>query len=155
MGSVNVSIDYAVNVMKFGHVDPGSTQVVVDNTLLQGGIVSGLYLALPGEADWLKTSVYYLGCLVGCMLGGWIAEKVGRIKVIALGAIWGVFGASLQCSAQNSDWMICGKDCQVKRCEHSAERQTARLINGIGTGMLNVIVPVWVCSHRPDYQAIC
>ena len=40
MGSVNVSIDYAVNVMKFGHVDPDSTQVTVDNTLLQGGIVS-------------------------------------------------------------------------------------------------------------------
>ena len=38
MGSVNVSIDYAVNVMKFGHVKDG--QVVVDNTLLQGGIVS-------------------------------------------------------------------------------------------------------------------
>jgi hypothetical protein len=43
------------------------------------------------------------------MLGGWIAEKVGRIKVIALGSIWGVFGASLQCSAMNADWMICGK----------------------------------------------
>ncbi|KAL2050899.1 hypothetical protein ABVK25_008797 [Lepraria finkii] len=116
MGSVNVSIDYAVNVMKFGHVAPNSTQVVVDNTLLQGGI----------------TSVYYLGCLVGCLVGGWIAEKVGRIKVIALGSIWGVFGASLQCSAQNSNWMIC-----------------ARLINGIGTGMLNVIVPVWSTETAP------
>ena len=40
MGSVNVSIDYAVYVMKFGHVKPNSLQVVVDNTLLQGGIVS-------------------------------------------------------------------------------------------------------------------
>lgn len=40
MGSVNVSIDYAVHRMKFGHVEPNTTQVVVDNTLLQGGIVS-------------------------------------------------------------------------------------------------------------------
>ena len=39
MGSVNVSIDYAVNVMKLGHVEPGTTQVVTDNSLLQGGIV--------------------------------------------------------------------------------------------------------------------
>ncbi|MCJ1373893.1 hypothetical protein MMC20_005123 [Loxospora ochrophaea] len=116
MGSVNVSIDYAVNVMKFGHVTPGTTQVVTDNTLLQGGI----------------TSVYYLGCLVGCLLGGWIAEKVGRIKVIALGSLWGVVGATLQCSAQSSDWMIC-----------------ARLVNGIGTGMLNVIVPVWSTETAP------
>ena len=40
MGSVNVSIDYAVNVMKLGHVEPGTTQVVTDRTLMQGGIVS-------------------------------------------------------------------------------------------------------------------
>lgn len=40
MGSVTVSIDWAVNVMKLGHVEPGTTQVITDNTLLQGGIVS-------------------------------------------------------------------------------------------------------------------
>ena len=56
-----------------------------------------------------QIAVYYLGCLVGCLLGGWIAEKLGRIKVIALGSIWAVFGAALQCSAQNPTWMICGK----------------------------------------------
>ena len=39
MGSVNVSIDYAVNVMKLGHVEPGTSQVITDKTLLQGGIV--------------------------------------------------------------------------------------------------------------------
>lgn len=38
-----------------------------------------------------------------------MAEKMGRIKVIFIGAIWGVIGASLQTSAQNRDWMICGK----------------------------------------------
>ena len=89
--------------------------------------------------------MYYLGCLVGCLLGGWIAEKVGRIKVIALGSIWGVVGAALQTSAQNPDWMICGKYSQLIRARDYAYPQSvARLINGIGTGMLNVIVPVWV-----------
>lgn len=47
MGSVNASIDYVVNVMKFGHVEPGTLQVVVDNTLLEGGIVGRL--CLPSE----------------------------------------------------------------------------------------------------------
>ena len=51
VGSVNVSIDYAVNVMKFGHVEPGTTQVVSDNTLLQGGIVSPLHCSLRGQTD--------------------------------------------------------------------------------------------------------
>ena len=40
MGSVNVSIDYAVRVMKFGHVEPGTTQVETDSTIVEGGIVS-------------------------------------------------------------------------------------------------------------------
>ena len=56
-----------------------------------------------------QTSVYYLGTLVGCLVGGWVGEKVGRIKVIALGSVWGVVGASLQTSAMNADWMICGE----------------------------------------------
>lgn len=44
MGSVNVSIDYGVNRMKYGHIDPEAKQVVVDNSLLQGGIVGCLVL---------------------------------------------------------------------------------------------------------------
>lgn len=61
--------------------------------------------------DSTKVAVYYLGTLVGCMLGGWVGEKIGRIKVMALGSIWGVVGASLQTSAMNKEWMICGKTC--------------------------------------------
>ncbi|KAI9719950.1 MAG: hypothetical protein M1828_005988 [Chrysothrix sp. TS-e1954] len=122
MGSVNVSIDYAVNTMKFGHVEDG--QVVVDNTLLQGGI----------------NSVYYLGTLVGCFLGGWTGEKIGRIKTLGLACVWALIGASLQTSAQNHTWMIC-----------------ARLVNGVGTGILNVIVPVWAtetASHTSRGQFV-
>ncbi|KAG6901205.1 hypothetical protein C0995_015452, partial [Termitomyces sp. Mi166 len=52
---------------------------------------------------------------------------------MAIGGVWVVLGATLQCSAQNLVWMLC-----------------ARLINGIGTGHLNAIVPVWsaeVATH--------
>ncbi|GME44300.1 Ribosomal protein S6 [Neofusicoccum parvum] len=71
-------------------------------------------------------SVYYLGTLFGALLGGWVGDRAGRIKTIAFGAAWAIVGAALQCSAQNADWMIC-----------------ARAVNGIGTGILNAIVPVW------------
>ncbi len=110
MGGVNTAPDYYHNVMKFGHTDPISGAPVVDNTLLQGGIVS----------------IYYLGTLMGCLVGGSFGDRYGRIKTIGLGAGWAVIGAALQTSAQNHTWMIC-----------------ARLINGWGTGMLNAIVPVW------------
>ncbi|KAG9562987.1 general substrate transporter, partial [Aureobasidium melanogenum] len=109
MGGVNTSADYA-QLMGFGHVDEATGRVVVDDSLLQGGIVA----------------VYYLGTLFGAFLGGWVGDRVGRIRTIALGAIWAILGAALQCSAQNHVWMIC-----------------ARTVNGIGTGVLNAIVPVW------------
>ncbi|KAG6360977.1 hypothetical protein INS49_009196 [Diaporthe citri] len=105
MGGVNTAKDY-IELMGFGYKDSGV--VVITDSLLQGGIVS----------------VYYLGTLFGCLLGGWVGDKVGRITTIAFGALWAIVGAVLQCSSQNHEWMICA-------------------VNGIGTGILNAIVPVW------------
>ncbi|KAL2060873.1 hypothetical protein VTL71DRAFT_8925 [Oculimacula yallundae] len=115
MGGVNNAKHY-IELMGFGYVDAVDNTPVITNSLLQGGIVA----------------VYYLGTLVGALAGGWVGEKIGRIKTIALGAAWGVFGACLQCSAMGSTWMIC-----------------ARLINGVGTGILNAIVPVWATESVP------
>ncbi|KAK8022113.1 hypothetical protein PG993_012880, partial [Apiospora rasikravindrae] len=109
MGGVNNAKDY-IDLMGFGHVDPITNTPIITDSLLQGGIVS----------------VYYLGTLCGCLFGGWIGDKLGRIKTIAVGAAWAIIGATLQCSAMNHNWMIC-----------------ARFVNGIGTGILNAIVPVW------------
>lgn len=93
MGGVNNSKDY-IETMGFGYtkVINGQNTPVVTNGLLQGGIVA----------------VYYLGTLFGALLGGWTGDKVGRIKTIAFGATWAIFGAALQCSAQNHTWMIFG-----------------------------------------------
>ena len=94
MGGVNNAKDY-IDTMGFGYtatINGSPNTPVITNTLLQGGIVS----------------VYYLGTLLGALLGGWVGEKIGRIRTIALGALWGVLGASLQTSAQNHNWMICG-----------------------------------------------
>ncbi|KAI9811426.1 MAG: hypothetical protein M1827_005409 [Pycnora praestabilis] len=117
MGSVNVSVDYT-NLMGLGYTKyvDGQASVVTTNTLRQGGIVA----------------VYYVGTLLGALVGGWIGEKVGRIKVIAFGSAWAIFGAALQTSAQNHTWMI-----------------FARLITGFGTGQLNVIIPVWATETAP------
>ncbi|KAI4115826.1 MAG: hypothetical protein LQ345_003660 [Seirophora villosa] len=109
MAGVNNASDY-YTLMGFGYQDPETKDPVITNSILQGGIVS----------------VYYLGTLIGALSGGWFGDKYGRIKTIALGAAWGILGATLQCSSQNHSWMIC-----------------ARLINGFGTGILNAIVPVW------------
>jgi MFS family permease len=74
-----------------------------NNPALLGGIVA----------------VYYAGCLIGALIGGWIGDRIGRIKTVVVGSAIAVVGAALQCSAQNVPWMIC-----------------ARIITGIGTGHL-------------------
>lgn len=92
MAGVNNSKDY-IDRMGFGHttMKDGMLTPVVTDSLLQGGIVS----------------VYYLGTLCGALLGGWVGDRIGRIKTIAVGCSWAVLGAALQCSAMNYNWMIC------------------------------------------------
>lgn len=90
--------------------DGGRVQATVTRSTVQGGIVSA----------------YYLGTLIGCLLGGWIGDKLGRKKTIYVGCAWIFVGAPLQAAAQNFEWMI-----------------VARVITGCGTGHLNAIVPVW------------
>ncbi|CZT20281.1 related to sugar transport protein STP1 [Ramularia collo-cygni] len=109
MGGVNNAPDY-ISLMGIGYTDPLTHTPIITHSLLQGGIVS----------------VYYLGTLAGCLLGGWTGDRIGRIKTIAFGAAWAILGAALQTSAQGANWMI-----------------GARAVNGIGTGVLNAIVPVW------------
>lgn len=72
--------------------------------------------------------------MFGCFLGGTIGDDYGRIKGIALGAAIGIVGAALQCTAQNVPWMC-----------------VARIVNGLGTGVLNAVVPVWV-RNPPWYS---
>lgn len=88
MGGVNTSYNY-YTTMGFGHRGPDG-QPVVDDSLLQGGIVS----------------VYYLGTLVGCLAGGLLGDKIGRTRSILIGALVAIVGATLQTSAMNHVWMI-------------------------------------------------
>jgi len=47
--------------------------------------------------------------LIGALTGGWLGDRYGRITTLGFGCIWTIFGAILQASAQNADWMFCGK----------------------------------------------
>jgi len=90
MGGVNGNRNYA-QTMGFGDWDESKGLVNVAKPLLQGGIV--------GQSQ---------GTLFGAFLGGWFGDRYGRIKTIALASAWAIVGATLQCSAQNANWMFCG-----------------------------------------------
>ncbi|KAL8792196.1 MAG: hypothetical protein Q9195_005218 [Heterodermia aff. obscurata] len=95
MGSVNVSIDYAVNVMKLGHVEPGTKQVITDRTLLQGGIIIPLLFLfaiiwlMPESPRWLvkvgreDEARYILGRLRGEDASGLAEAEFQDIRNVA------------------------------------------------------------------------
>ncbi|KAK9360057.1 hypothetical protein V1504DRAFT_434244 [Lipomyces starkeyi] len=95
--------------MGFGYLDADGTVHVTDSAK-QGGIVA----------------IYYFGTLIGCFIGGYLGDRIGRINSIGVGSVWAMIGAMLQATAQNAKWM-----------------SFARILNGVGTGILNTIVPVW------------
>ncbi|CCM00853.1 uncharacterized protein FIBRA_02896 [Fibroporia radiculosa] len=140
MGGVNTAPDY-VRVMQLGYSTyqgPSEGYVVtITEPTKQGGIVS----------------IYYLGTLIGCLIAGVLGDRQD----------WAY--------QDNDDWqsvgprrchppMLCAKRRVVRQREMrlSATRDAepvsrmlcARVVNGIGTGFLNAIVPVWsaeVASH--------
>ncbi|KAF8890561.1 general substrate transporter [Mucidula mucida] len=120
MGGVNTSPDY-VETMGLGYSKYEGESEGYVVTITQSARQGGI------------VSIYYLGTLIGCLIAGITGDRLGRLKTMMIGCFWVLLGAALQCSSQNLAWMLC-----------------ARVINGIGTGYLNAIVPVWsaeVATH--------
>ncbi|GAA5942498.1 hypothetical protein JCM1841_000514 [Sporobolomyces salmonicolor] len=112
MGGVNDSPDY-VRTVGIGLYPSGK----ITSTVHQGGIVS----------------VYYLGCIFGCFIGGWIADRWGRINGVFGGAFFALIGGALQSASQSSNFII-----------------VARVVAGLGTGALTGIVPVYCSEVSPS-----
>jgi sugar porter (SP) family MFS transporter len=117
MGGVNASPNY-VPVVGIGLPDG-----TVTNTLHQGGIVS----------------IYYLGAIFGAFAGGWLADRIGRINGLFVGAVIACIGGALQAGSTSSDFIL-----------------VARVITGVGTGALTAITPVYIsecssASHRGGF----
>ncbi|MCJ1304698.1 hypothetical protein MMC08_007511 [Hypocenomyce scalaris] len=105
MSGVNISPSY-IDLMQIGDGATGT----ITNASKQGGLVA----------------IYYLGTLVGALMGGALSDRIGRNKAIIFGGFWGLLGSSLQVAAQNSNWMLC-----------------ARILAGVGTGVISAVIPVW------------
>ncbi|WVW79773.1 hypothetical protein I302_101743 [Kwoniella bestiolae CBS 10118] len=71
-------------------------------------------------------AIYYAGSLFGGLVGGYLGDKIGRVKTVIFGCMVGIIGAALQASSMGFTWMC-----------------IARVISGFGTGHLNAIIPVW------------
>ncbi|THZ38375.1 general substrate transporter [Aureobasidium pullulans] len=117
MGGVNASPNYVTEV------NIGTADGTVTNTTKQGGIVS----------------IYYLGAIVGCFVGGWAADRIGRINGLFFAAMFALVGGALQAATQSADFIL-----------------VARVVTGLGTGALTGITPVLVsevssAEHRGGF----
>ncbi|KAK4552051.1 hypothetical protein LTR86_010728 [Recurvomyces mirabilis] len=117
MGGVNASPRYVQEVAI------GTPAGVVTNDVKQGGIVS----------------IYYLGAIVGCFVGGWAADRIGRINGLFYAAFFALIGGALQAATQSADFIL-----------------VARVVTGLGTGALTGITPVLIsevssATHRGGY----
>jgi MFS family permease len=66
---------------------------------------------------------------VGAFVGGWIADRVGRINGVFLAAIFSLVGGALQAATQSLDFIL-----------------VTRVVTGLGTGALTAIVPVYIAE---------
>lgn len=121
MSGVNITPDY-VEKMGIGNAIPPK----------KPGDMWDVEITHPTKEGGI-VAIYYFGTLLGAVLGGAVGDRIGRVNCVRLGCLWVMLGAALQSSAMNSDWMLC-----------------ARVINGVGTGILNVIIPVW-SAETSDY----
>ncbi|EEB86694.1 hypothetical protein MPER_16258 [Moniliophthora perniciosa FA553] len=91
MGGVNTSPDY-VRVMGLGtstYQGPSEGYVAKITERTKQGVI---------------VSIYYLGTLIGCLAAGVAGDRIGRLKTMFFGGVVVLFGAALQCYAQNLIW---------------------------------------------------
>ena len=70
-------------------------------------------------------SIYEIGCFFGAVATFVFAEKLGRRKTIAIGAVFMAIGAAIQASSYTVAQLIVG-----------------RIVSGLGMGAINSTVPV-------------
>ncbi|MCJ1304822.1 hypothetical protein MMC08_007635 [Hypocenomyce scalaris] len=122
----------AIGGMLFG-IDQGIVSVilVMPQFLDQFPRVSA---TASGAGFWkgLLTAMIELGALIGALNQGWVADKISRkySVVVAVGIF--TVGSVLQTAAQDYPMLV-----------------VARLIGGVGIGMLSMVIPLYISEISP------
>lgn len=80
----------------------------------------------------LLSSLYTLGCFLGCLFSLTSSERLGRKKPIMIGTTFIIIGAVIQTAAFSRAQFVVG-----------------RLVAGCGTGLNTSIIPVWQAETLP------
>lgn len=87
-----------------------------------------------GAGFWkgLLTAMIELGALIGAMNQGWIADKISRKYSIMVAVVIFVIGSVLQTASNGYAMLV-----------------VARMIGGVGIGMLSMVVPLYISEISP------
>ncbi|ATY60584.1 General substrate transporter [Cordyceps militaris] len=122
----------AIGGILFGY-DQGviSVILVMDQFLYRFGEVSD---TAPGAGFYkgLMTAMITLGAFIGAMNQGWLADAYSRKYSIMIAVVIFTIGSALQTAAVNYPMLV-----------------AARLVGGIGIGMLSMVVPLYISEISP------
>ena len=88
----------------------------------------------PGAGFWkgLLTAMIELGALIGALNQGWLADKISRKYSIVVAVCIFTLGSILQTGSVNYPMLV-----------------VARLVGGIGIGMLSMVAPLYISEISP------
>ncbi len=108
-----------------------------DSSVISGAIepLSHHYQLTPAETGWAVSNVI-IGCVIGCLIAGNLADRFGRKKILILTAI--LFIASVVGTALAPDFTTF---------------VAFRILGGLGIGIASVVSPVYIAEVAPkDYR---
>jgi len=102
------------------------------------GVISGALLFIKNayhlttlEQEWV-VSITLIGCLLGCSVAGWYADRYGRRKTLMLAALIFIVGALLMGYTNNLSELLIG-----------------RLTVGLGIGLASMTSPLYIAEMAP------
>ncbi|TVY84029.1 Sugar transporter STL1 [Lachnellula suecica] len=137
----NVSV---VLFAAFGSLFTGYSLAVIVATVGQPTWYESLHLesntTAPGYSHTTtiigaSNGVFFAGGTIGCILGGWLGDKLGRVGGFRAAATVGIVGAAIQTGAANQAMYLIG-----------------RVITGLAAGQTMVAMPTYFSEVAPPHS---
>jgi len=92
-----------------------------------------------GTIQGTVTAVYEVGAFAGAIMSFFVGDRLGRLKMMWIGAIWMIVGTVIGVTAFKGHFAF-------------GQFIIARVVSGVGTGFLTATIPSWVaeCSKAKN-----
>ncbi|KUJ12987.1 major facilitator superfamily transporter sugar [Mollisia scopiformis] len=137
----NVSV---VLFAAFGSLFTGYSLAIIVQTVGQPTWYKSLHLepttGAPGYSHTTSiigasNGVFFAGGTIGCLLGGWLGDRLGRVHGFRVAALVGIIGAAIQTGAVNQAMWLVG-----------------RVITGLAAGQTMAAMPTYFSEVSPPHS---